>query len=409
MVLTSQNVLAISVSEGVIKRLAFLGLLNVQPFVIYRELRVNEGDAFNTNVMKDERDHLLKLGYFSEVSLPQIKLNAEETEVQVTFNIIEKKINLVDLGIEQQDDQLVFFIQNTWNHTFIQHTDALITKFRISNETEYPYQYNVRYVQPCILNKYPIEFTGDLWSENRQEFLASDLTTLLSNHRKGGAVMLSLPLIRDKTIFSSRFKLEAVYPRDGATFTSYQIKSLSFLLVDKRVENPINPKNGYYWSAEYEKGGTVAGLELGGLHFSRVTLQSAIFFEVSAQDTLCFRSIAGLFQLLEEDVATFETESYTMGGSTSLRGYKETSPFIGDRELALNIEYRHDLTSSLQGVLFFDIGRVFGDDESFFSKQGYHSGVGFGLRFMTPIGPVRTDFAWGETMMIIHFGIGQVF
>lgn len=409
MSLTSQNVLTLSLSEGVIKNLAFTGLNNLQPFAVYRELEVKKGDAFNTNVLRSERDHLLKMGYFSEVSLPQIELNADMTEVRVTFNLVEKKINLVDVGFEQQDDQVVVFVQNIWNHTFIQHTDALITKFRVSNETEYPYQYNIRYTQPWLLNAYPVGFSADLWSENRQEFLSNDLDTLLSNHRKGSSLTFSFPLIRDRMTFSTKAKQEAVNPRDGASFTSYQIHSISFLLADKNIENPTNPKKGYYWSAEYEKGGTFAGLELGGLHFSRLTLQTAVFLGLSPESVLCFHPVAGLFQLQEQDVSTFETESYTLGGSTSLRGYKESSPFIGDRELALNVEYRQDFSTTFQGVLFCDVGRVFADDESFFSKADYHMGLGFGLRFMTPIGPIRTDFAWGETMMIIHFGIGQLF
>lgn len=407
--LTSQNILAIKVSEGVIETLDFTGLRNVQPFVIWRELLVKPGEPFNATILREEREHLLKIGYFSDISLPQIELNDDETKVRVTFNVTEKKINLIDVGFEQQDNQVVFFLQNNWNHTFIQHADLLITKFRVSNDLDKPFQFNLRYTQPWMFNRYPISFTADAWTENREEFLSDDTDTLLSNRRRGAALAFAVPLVRDRLTFTTRAKYESVQPEDGADFTAYQIHSLSASLADRQIDNAFNPKRGYYWSAEYEKGGDLLGLEVGGLHFSRTTLQVAAFLGLSDKSVLAFHPIIGLFNLQESSISTFETESFSLGGATSLRGYKETAPFIGDREIALNVEYRYDFSTTLQGVLFFDIGRVFGNDESFFSQEGYYIGKGFGLRFMTPIGPIRTDFSWGDTMMIIHFGIGQVF
>ena len=45
-------------------------------------------------------------------------------------------------------------------------------------------------------------------------------------------------------------------------------------------------------------------------------------------------------------------------------------------------------------VLFQDIGLLSGDNFVDFTPNNIVAGTGFGLRFLTPIGPLRFDIAW---------------
>ena len=60
-----------------------------------------------------------------------------------------------------------------------------------------------------------------------------------------------------------------------------------------------------------------------------------------------------------------------------------------------NIEYRTPLKfvpiKGLGGALFYDTGNVFPNISSIHLSQFTHT-VGFGLRYQTPLGPVRVDF-----------------
>ena len=75
-------------------------------------------------------------------------------------------------------------------------------------------------------------------------------------------------------------------------------------------------------------------------------------------------------------------------------------------------EARAKVTESLGLVGFFDIGRV--DARQFFKAGDWHSGAGLGLRYATPVGPIRLDVALpvgGSTGAgaQVYVGLGQAF
>lgn len=61
----------------------------------------------------------------------------------------------------------------------------------------------------------------------------------------------------------------------------------------------------------------------------------------------------------------------------------------------VNVEVRFPLFNNVGGVVFQDLGALSGDNVlKDFSRKTLVAGTGFGLRYVTPIGPVRFDFAW---------------
>lgn len=107
-------------------------------------------------------------------------------------------------------------------------------------------------------------------------------------------------------------------------------------------------------------------------------------------------------------------ELFYSGGASSHRGFpdnqagprdQETGFVIGGRAVLMhNLELRFPLIGdNLGGVLFHDVGNVFSDMESLAFRfrqrdrtdQNYmvHS-FGFGIRYRTPVGPVRLDLAY---------------
>lgn len=95
------------------------------------------------------------------------------------------------------------------------------------------------------------------------------------------------------------------------------------------------------------------------------------------------------------------TERFYAGGGGSLRGYafQEASPIdnqtgdiLGGASLAeFSFELRQHVTESIEVAVFTDIGGAFEGNTPNFDQVLV--GAGFGVRYHTPIGPLRVDFA----------------
>ncbi|MEJ2765843.1 autotransporter assembly complex family protein [Photobacterium sp. MCCC 1A19761] len=104
---------------------------------------------------------------------------------------------------------------------------------------------------------------------------------------------------------------------------------------------------------------------------------------------------------------------FFVGGDFSLRGYSYESiapmdskgKLIGGKYmLTSTLEYQHRVYENWWGALFFDYG------SSWSNTPDWYRGVGTGVRWASPVGPIRLDFAWGldkdRDKFQIHFTLG---
>ena len=110
---------------------------------------------------------------------------------------------------------------------------------------------------------------------------------------------------------------------------------------------------------------------------------------------------------------------FSIGGDGSIRGYTEKSMgpieeanyHYGNFITIINIEYRaHYIWKYLYPVVFTDMGTI-DTDLSYLFTRYFAISTGIGLRYTTPIGPVRLDYAialtgekhWGKFYLgILH-------
>jgi outer membrane translocation and assembly module TamA len=124
------------------------------------------------------------------------------------------------------------------------------------------------------------------------------------------------------------------------------------------------------------------------------------------------------------------SERFFAGGDTTIRGYaldsvgapntisSEGFPIGGSALVILNVELRTPVWRDVGAAFFVDGGNVFAR-VSEFSVGDLRGGTGFGLRYRSPIGPIRIDLGFKmdrrviggrlEPRTALHFSIGQAF
>jgi outer membrane protein assembly factor BamA len=89
-------------------------------------------------------------------------------------------------------------------------------------------------------------------------------------------------------------------------------------------------------------------------------------------------------------------------------------PAGGNGLLLLNAELRFPLFGALGGTLFYDTGNVWADWRDLDPAE-LRDGAGVGLRYLSPLGPLRLDVGWpldrlpGDGSPVWHFSIGYPF
>jgi outer membrane protein assembly factor BamA len=104
-------------------------------------------------------------------------------------------------------------------------------------------------------------------------------------------------------------------------------------------------------------------------------------------------------------------ERFYLGGANSLRSYeadftppfgtfrdclgvKQFVPQGGKSMININVEVRFPIAGNIWGVIFEDLGALGSGSWYALKDERILGSTGFGLRYNTPIGPLRFDIGW---------------
>jgi outer membrane protein insertion porin family len=192
---------------------------------------------------------------------------------------------------------------------------------------------------------------------------------------------------------------------------------------DTRDEN-LFPTSGHF----FEISNQLAGRFLGGnVSFTRPVVNYNHYRRgLSQNHVIAFRGQYGTISNFFEKGNPIPTaEKFYLGGVNTVRGYRDRSIQVyatdntllgpGSSYMLGNIEYRIPFTDdkSFSLAFFYDVGSV-SNGEFTFGLKNLASGIGTGVRFQTPLGPIRLDYGYGldfpnKNRGQIHFSIGQMF
>ncbi|MGC6367849.1 MAG: BamA/TamA family outer membrane protein [Candidatus Marinamargulisbacteria bacterium] len=396
--------MTIMIESPTISEIVVMGLDTTPSWVIYRELLLSNGDQLNRRILDIDLESLSQLSNFSSVNGPTIEMVSSDN-VRLAYQIRERKQNMLDIGLEELEDDkgVALFSKLKWYNRFI-YTDFIELQFQLGylNNVE-TRAYKFRYNQPWLFNSFPVSFDISFYKRFLSEVYQEDLT-IYKTIRSGGAVSFMHQIKRQYLAIATTLRNETVVPQDDGDFSGYTTRSISFLLDQNKVDHFQYPTFGHRIALNYDIGGNLGLIDLGGISFHRFRLTNAYFYTLN-QSTFAVQLFGGRYKKLGQE-STFETERFSLGGANSLRGYNEFS-FLGNYRLSFNFELRQRLSQNIAGVLFLDGGFINDEFNQLFDQL--YRGYGFGVRLLESVIPLRLDFGFGNDELMVHFNVSQTF
>jgi outer membrane protein insertion porin family len=182
-----------------------------------------------------------------------------------------------------------------------------------------------------------------------------------------------------------------IHPESLAGPTSYQLITLGLTQTFDFRDSPTNPRKGWVVDGSASFSESVDG----SASFSRFTGRYSTYFSFG-KTLLALGARLGYMNAVQGTAEVPIDERFFNGGPTTVRSFYETDlspkdtenhPIGGLARSIFNVEYDVPIYGDLVGAAFIDAGGT--GDTPF---DNFATGVGGGVRYNLPIGPVRVDY-----------------
>jgi outer membrane protein insertion porin family len=395
--------------------------------VIRRELRVDEGEQYSATGLAKSRQRVRQLGFFKDVRVtttPVPETNQEVVDVNV--HVEEQPTGNFTFGAGFSSEEAFSFVVQLQQANLFGRGQRAALSGRFGTRT---IAFDASFTEPYFLDT-RLSVGVDAFSVDR-EFADFD------RESTGGVLRFGYPL-SEQWRASVAYKLERIRIENvDPSVTSPIIRSQEALgtvlssgtTLSIRHDGRdyfLDPTRGDLTSVSVELVGGPFG---GNVDVFRLETSSRWYYPLGVYGLV--GSLAGTLghvdSLYGGPVPVFER--YFLGGINSVRGYRsrsigpqdppESGTVIGgETALVLNAELLLPLFpesgAGLKGVVFFDAGNAFDRAEAIKLSELKKS-YGFGLRWLSPLGPIRLEFGVpldlepGDRKESVQFTLGTPF
>jgi len=386
--------------------------------VIRREMKVVEGDIYNSDAIDRSRQDINKLGFFEDVLINTEPASTDD-RVNLKVEVKERPTGTFSIGAGYSStDSIMGMFQVSQNNLFGK-GQHLTLMAQIGGSSAY---YNISFTEPWFRDR-PQSVGFDLFRMER-EYEDFDRDSAGFNLRT------SFPFRDwDYTRMHLTYRYEAIdidlvenEKRVPLSISRQEgrntVSSIITALVKDSLDDPWAPRKGVYNSASIE----LAGLG-GDSRFITLIGSAAKYFPLFENCAFMVRGTIGqIFPFMGEGVPI--SEKFFLGGMSSLRGFevrsvgpreKRPRPKPGDpnydptkkydnkydvvggkKQLFFNVEYHFPLMkeAGVRALVFFDTGNAYRSGEQFLSDMRYD--VGVGVNWYSPFGPLKV--CWGVNL-----------
>ncbi len=397
-----------------VEKIEIAGNTKTRDKVIRRELRLYEGELYTGTGMRVSKQRVKALGFFETVEITTKKGSAPNL-IDVTVHVKERPTGTFNVGAGFSSLEEFILTAQVSQNNFLgwgQTASATIQASAIQQYAQLqfvdPYFLDTRWTFAFDLNRTEMSYFGFL------------------RQATGGDVTFGYEFLDDARLFLTyTIQDEATTPFYQGT-QQIELSDLSqtgwvssvraSVTVDKRNDR-LFPSAGYMLSQSAE----IAPSQLGStFQFTRYSGFFRWYYQLPLGMVFKTNWSYGLIQSYGGTQVPF-SERYFIGGINSLRGYyiftvsptrpvgnrtpdSTTQDFEigGTKQVVINNEVEFPIFEKIgiRGVVFYDLGDAYSEDEAFFQDKLYPNlplgmlhAVGFGVRWFSPLGPLR--FEWG--------------
>ena len=394
---TSDGILKFTIHEGIVEQIKIEGTEKTKDYVLLRELSFETPSKFDFSEIKKSMRAIYNLGFFDDINM-KIEPGSDTDKVIIIIKVVEKLTGEAGLGVgyNTEDGWLGFIRYQESN--FGGNAQKLELRYEFGSRT----LYRLYFEEPWLFDS-PTFFSLSVYDQIRERKNREEGAIIgrYEEERVGGQVVFGRE-------FSDYWRWRLSYKTENIMLTALEgeipdrggvTNSITPMIIYDTRDDVFNPHNGWYGIAQAE----IAGRFLGGDNdYNKYILDLRNYIDTGQDTVLALRLMGGI-----ADTTLPDYEKFSVGGVNTLRGY-DLSEFEGEKMLVFNAEYRWDIAESTQLVVFGDAGYAWVlDDPIRFDDIKF--GYGVGLRFDTPLGPIRLDYGLGEEGGQTYFSIGQTF
>ncbi|MBI4251710.1 MAG: outer membrane protein assembly factor BamA [Candidatus Tectomicrobia bacterium] len=423
---TADVVLDIGKGQRVfIGRIDLKGNTRTRENVIRREVRITEGSLYDAAGLAKTRTRLQRTGYFEEIKIHERRRPGVDEILDIEIEVKEKPTGVVALGLGYNSQEAGLVTAQVREDNLFGKGWVASLVGRLSGLRR---DVIASFVEP--------DFRDLGFSLGGDAFFGTEEFDTFDNRREGGRIRVGKEIQDFLRVFLT-YEL--------ATSRISRVSETAALFIQEEagrdiVESAITPSLVYdsrnlrfFPSAGtlFTVAPSLFGTFLGGnvdLYLAEMDFRQYH----SIGDRVRIRLLKDLITSYrvnlryEEGISGDEVPAFRrlfVSGNHQLRGFRArdigprdaNGEVIGGLASALfSFELAHPFIGPTQLAAFIDAGNIWGTSNAF-DLSDLRYGAGFGLRFITPIGPIRIDIGYkidkksGERPRELHFGVGAAF
>jgi translocation and assembly module TamA len=398
-----------------------LGAENIDPDFARYMLDIQKGEVFNPTEIGKGLRRLRGLDVFNSASISEADILSKNNQLPLTLALSERKPRVIGAGTEYSTTDGIA-LKNYWRHrNLFGQAEKLSFESEVSRITKAESWDTLNYLAQLSFDKPGFLHPDAAYGAALRVKQTVDEAATGNDIRQSRLVELTNQFTRkfdEQRDISLGVGLEYTEEVSNNNTTTYLVASLPSTLRWDYRNSKLNPSQGWQAKASIEPGYEVRSEK----PYLKIDGEASHYFALDVKKSwvIASRIAVGSFALGGETLPT--KKRFYAGGGGSVRGYSyqrigpkdsQDLPTGGLSLLESSLELRKQITEKFQIVPFIDAGVV--SNERLPTVDDIRYGAGLGLRYLTPIGPLRLDVAApinrddNEDSYAIYAGIGQAF